>query len=118
MGWESVAKRRFIPHLCFLPLWCLFPITRVRGRSVRRRRIGGAATVREREREREREWLLRVSGKEKKKMSFITIMPPIIRAKICKNATGHLNSISIQPKTPLSYSRFVAFEYHLNTIFI
>ena len=51
--------------------------------------------MREREREREREsvWLLRVSGKEKKNMGFITIMPPIIRAKICKNATGHLNSI-------------------------
>ena len=34
--------------------------------------------VREREREREREWLLRVSGKEKKKMDFITIMPSVI----------------------------------------
>ena len=28
-------------------------------------------------REREREWLLRVSGKEKK-MGFITIMPPVV----------------------------------------
>ena len=50
---------------------------------------------REREREREKEWLIRVPGKEKKKMGFITIMPLVIRAKICKNVTGHLNSVSI-----------------------
>jgi hypothetical protein len=48
---------------------------------------------REREREREREWLIRVPRKEKKKMGFITIMPLVIRAKICKNATDHLNSV-------------------------
>ena len=68
-------------------------------------------------REREREWLLRVSGKEKK-MGFITIMPPVIRAKICKNVTSHLNSVSIQPKTSLSCFQFGSFDYHLNSVFI
>jgi hypothetical protein len=67
---------------------------------------------------REREWLLRVSKKEEKKMVFITIMPSVIHAKICKNATGHLNSVSIQPKTSLNCSLFEPFEYHLNSVFI
>ena len=67
---------------------------------------------------REREWLLRVSEKEEKQMGFITIMPSVIHAKICKNATGHLNSVSIQPKTSLSCSLFGPFEFHLNSIFI
>ena len=34
--------------------------------------------------------------KRKKKMGFITIMPPVIRAKICKNATGLLNSSRVR----------------------
>ena len=75
---------------------------------------GGAAMVWERERE--REWLLRVSGKEKKKkMGFITIMPPVIHAKICKNTTDHLNSVSIHPKTIISCSLKLAFECCFNS---
>ena len=48
------------------------------------------------ERERERERVVDKSArKRKKKMGFIIIMPLVIRAKICKNVTGHLNSVSI-----------------------
>ena len=46
-------------------------------------------------RERERVWSLRVSKKEKKKkkMGFITKLPPVICVKHYKNATGLLNSV-------------------------